>query len=70
MGFVSQADHHGGEHVLGWTCVWTKNKTLIYIAGSGSASAEVIVDFSPCPIETVKVHVQTQPGFVRGLSDG
>ncbi|KAG5617614.1 hypothetical protein H5410_017438 [Solanum commersonii] len=43
-------------------------KTLIYLAGS--ASAEVIADVALCPFEAVKVRVQTQPGFARGLSDG
>ncbi|XP_030461843.1 mitochondrial phosphate carrier protein 3, mitochondrial-like [Syzygium oleosum] len=46
----------------------TKYKTLIYLAGS--ASAEVIADIALCPFEAVKVRVQTQPGFARGLSDG
>ncbi|KAF8400044.1 hypothetical protein HHK36_015919 [Tetracentron sinense] len=46
----------------------TKYKTLIYLAGS--ASAEVIADIALCPMEAVKVRVQTQPGFARGLSDG
>ncbi|PON95683.1 Mitochondrial substrate/solute carrier [Trema orientale] len=46
----------------------TKYKTLIYLAGS--ASAEVIADVALCPMEAVKVRVQTQPGFARGLSDG
>lgn len=46
----------------------TKYKTLIYLAGS--ASAEVIADVALCPMETVKVRVQTQPSFARGLSDG
>ncbi|KAM7280896.1 hypothetical protein ACFE04_008030 [Oxalis oulophora] len=46
----------------------TKYKTLIYLAGS--ASAEVIADIALCPLEAVKVRVQTQPGFARGLSDG
>ncbi|XP_024976798.1 mitochondrial phosphate carrier protein 3, mitochondrial-like [Cynara cardunculus var. scolymus] len=46
----------------------TKYKTLIYLAGS--ASAEVIADVALCPFEAVKVRVQTQPGFARGLSDG
>ncbi|CAI0446729.1 unnamed protein product, partial [Linum tenue] len=46
----------------------TKYKTLIYLAGS--ASAEVIADVALCPLEAVKVRVQTQPGFARGLSDG
>lgn len=45
-----------------------KYKTLIYLAGS--ASAEVIADVVLCPFEAVKVRVQTQPGFARGLSDG
>ncbi|XP_057416359.1 mitochondrial phosphate carrier protein 3, mitochondrial-like [Lotus japonicus] len=45
-----------------------KYKTFIYLAGS--ASAEVIADVALCPMEAVKVRVQTQPGFARGLSDG
>ncbi|XP_050232815.1 mitochondrial phosphate carrier protein 3, mitochondrial-like [Mercurialis annua] len=45
-----------------------KYKTLIYLAGS--ASAEVIADIALCPFEAVKVRVQTQPGFARGLGDG
>ncbi|CAA2956199.1 mitochondrial phosphate carrier 3, mitochondrial-like [Olea europaea subsp. europaea] len=45
-----------------------KCKTLIYLAGS--ASAEVIADIALCPFEAVKVRVQTQPAFARGLSDG
>lgn len=46
----------------------TKYKTLIYLAGS--ASAEFIADVALCPFEAVKVRVQTQPGFAKGLSDG
>lgn len=45
-----------------------KYKTVIYLAGS--ASAEVIADVALCPMEAVKVRVQTQPGFAKGLSDG
>lgn len=45
-----------------------KYKTLIYLAGS--ASAELIADVALCPFEAVKVRVQTQPGFAKGLSDG
>ncbi|EPS68511.1 hypothetical protein M569_06257, partial [Genlisea aurea] len=45
-----------------------KYKTLVYLAGS--ASAEVIADIALCPFEAVKVRVQTQPGFARGLADG
>ncbi|GJY27662.1 mitochondrial phosphate carrier protein 3, mitochondrial [Tanacetum coccineum] len=32
--------------------------------------AEVIADIALCPMEAVKVRVQTQPGFARGLGDG
>lgn len=46
----------------------SKYKTLIYLASS--ASTEVIADVALCPFEAVKVRVQTQPGFARGLSDG
>ncbi|KAJ6848280.1 putative mitochondrial phosphate carrier protein 3, mitochondrial [Iris pallida] len=46
----------------------SKYKTLIYLAGS--ASAELIADVALCPMEAVKVRLQTQPGFARGLSDG
>lgn len=46
----------------------TKYKTLIYLAGA--ASSEVIADVALCPFEAIKVRVQTQPGFARGLSDG
>ncbi|KAL0464070.1 UNVERIFIED_CONTAM: Mitochondrial phosphate carrier protein 3, mitochondrial [Sesamum latifolium] len=45
-----------------------KYKTLIYLAGS--ASAEVVAGVALCPFEAVKVRVQTQPGFARGLADG
>nr|GFA78422.1 mitochondrial phosphate carrier protein 3, mitochondrial-like [Tanacetum cinerariifolium] len=45
-----------------------KSKTLIYLAGS--TSAEVIADIALCPMEAVKVRVQTQPGFAKGLGDG
>lgn len=45
-----------------------KYKTLIYLAGS--ASAEVIADVGLCPFEAVKVRVQTNPGFAKGLMDG
>ncbi|KAG5537273.1 hypothetical protein RHGRI_024652 [Rhododendron griersonianum] len=45
-----------------------KYKTLIYLAGS--ASTEVFADVALCPFEAVKVRIQTQPGFAKGLSDG
>lgn len=46
----------------------SKYKTLIYLAGS--ASAEVIADVALCPMEALKVRMQTQPGFTWGFSDG
>ncbi|KAG6420778.1 hypothetical protein SASPL_117317 [Salvia splendens] len=55
------SDVAGPEHAA-------KYKTLIYLAGS--ASAEFIADIALCPLEAVKVRVQTQPGFARGLADG
>lgn len=45
-----------------------KYKTLIYLGGS--ATAEFIADIGLCPFEAVKVRVQTQPGFAKGLADG
>lgn len=45
-----------------------KYKTLIFLAGS--ASAEFFADIGLCPFEAVKVKVQTQPGWAKGLSDG
>eukprot|EP00210_Caulerpa_lentillifera_P000564 g545.t1 len=45
-----------------------KYQTGIYLAGS--ASAEVIADVALCPMEAVKVKVQTTPGFAKGLMDG
>ncbi|RWW26255.1 hypothetical protein GW17_00009381 [Ensete ventricosum] len=55
------ADVTGPKHA-------SKYKTLIYLAGA--ASAEVIADIALCPMEAVKVRVQTQPLFARGLRDG
>lgn len=45
-----------------------KYQTVIYLAGS--ASAEFIADIALCPMEAVKVKVQTDHGFAKGLSDG
>ncbi|KAG6548907.1 hypothetical protein Mapa_009670 [Marchantia paleacea] len=45
-----------------------KYKTFIYLAGS--ASAEFFADIALCPMEAIKVRVQTKPGFANGLSDG
>lgn len=43
-------------------------KTLIFLASS--ASAQLIADVALCPFEAVKVQVQTQPRFAKGLVDG
>ena len=45
-----------------------KYKTILYLGSS--ASAEFIADIGLCPFEAVKVRVQTQPGFAKGLADG
>lgn len=43
-------------------------RTWVYMAAS--ASAEVIADVALCPWEAVKVRVQTNPGWAKGLTDG
>jgi len=45
-----------------------KHRTLLYTAASGSA--ELFADILLCPWETVKLKVQTIPGYGRGLVDG
>lgn len=46
-----------------------KNKTWIYLAGS--ASAEFFADIGLCPLEAVKVRMQTtMPPFAKGTFDG
>lgn len=45
-----------------------RNKTLIFFVSS--ASAQVFADVALCPFEAVKVRVQTQPAFAKGLADG
>lgn len=45
-----------------------KYQNVIYLAGS--ASAEFFADIALCPMEAVKVKVQTVPGFAKGLTDG
>lgn len=45
-----------------------KYQNIIYLAGS--ASAEFFADIALCPLEAVKVKVQTVPGFAKGLVDG
>jgi len=45
-----------------------ENRTLIHILSS--AGAEFFADIGLCPFEAVKVRVQTNPSFARGLLDG
>ncbi|KAJ0010280.1 hypothetical protein Pint_34057 [Pistacia integerrima] len=44
------------------------NRTSIFFLSS--ASAQIFADVALCPFESVKVRVQTQPHFAKGLSDG
>lgn len=45
-----------------------KYQDFVYLAAS--ASAEFIADVALCPMEAVKVRVQTSEGWAKGLSDG
>ncbi|KAI3704468.1 hypothetical protein L1987_74688 [Smallanthus sonchifolius] len=45
-----------------------QNKSLIFFLSS--ASAEVIANVALCPFEAIKVRVQAQPHFAKGLGDG
>ncbi|XP_043712871.1 mitochondrial phosphate carrier protein 1, mitochondrial-like [Telopea speciosissima] len=45
-----------------------QNRSLIYFISS--ASAQVFADVALCPFEAIKVRVQTQPNFAKGLGDG
>jgi solute carrier family 25 phosphate transporter 3 len=45
-----------------------KYRDLIFM--SASASAEIIADLALCPFEAVKVRIQTNPQFAKGLMDG
>lgn len=44
------------------------HQSVIYLAAS--ASAEMFADVMLCPLEAIKIRVQTQPGFAMGLCDG
>lgn len=44
------------------------NRSVIFFLSS--ASAQVFADVALCPFEAVKVRVQTQPSFAKGLADG
>ncbi|XP_004290075.1 PREDICTED: mitochondrial phosphate carrier protein 1, mitochondrial [Fragaria vesca subsp. vesca] len=45
-----------------------QNRSTIFFLSS--ASAQVFADIALCPFEAVKVRVQTQPRFAKGLVDG
>lgn len=45
-----------------------QNRSVIFFVSS--ASAQVFADVALCPFEAVKVRVQTQPHFAKGLADG
>jgi solute carrier family 25 phosphate transporter 3 len=45
-----------------------KYRDLVYLFAS--ASAEVIADVALCPFEAVKVRIQTNPHYAKGLLDG
>lgn len=47
------------------TYLW---RTSLYLAAS--ASAEFFADIALCPMEAVKVRIQTQPGFANTLREG
>jgi solute carrier family 25 phosphate transporter 3 len=66
LGAHESSDHHPHHHPQQQH--QQLQKTVIYLASA--ASAEVVADVALCPFEAVKVRVQTQPGFARGLFDG
>ena len=45
-----------------------KWRTTLYLAAS--ASAEFFADIALCPMEAVKVRIQTQPGWANNLREG
>lgn len=45
-----------------------QNKGVIFFLSS--ASAQIFADVALCPFEAVKVRVQTDPSFAKGLADG
>ncbi|KAB5561676.1 hypothetical protein DKX38_006633 [Salix brachista] len=45
-----------------------QNRSFVFFLSS--ASAQVFADVALCPFEAVKVRVQTQPTFAKGLADG
>lgn len=47
-----------------------RDQSRSFIFFLSSASAQVFADMALCPFEAVKVRVQTQPMFAKGLVDG
>ncbi|GMH13480.1 hypothetical protein Nepgr_015321 [Nepenthes gracilis] len=45
-----------------------QHRSLVFFISS--ASAQVFADVALCPFEAIKVRVQTQPNFAKGLADG
>ena len=45
-----------------------QNRNFVFFLSG--ASAQVFADVALCPFEAVKVRVQTQPTFAKGLADG
>jgi len=45
-----------------------KYRDVVYLFSS--ASAELIADVALCPFEAIKVRIQTNPSYARGLMDG
>ncbi|KAJ7944027.1 Phosphate carrier protein mitochondrial-like [Quillaja saponaria] len=45
-----------------------RNRSFVFFVSS--ASAEVFANLALCPFEAVKVQVQAQPSFAKGLADG
>ncbi|KAJ0009820.1 hypothetical protein Pint_34060 [Pistacia integerrima] len=51
----------------GPSSLWRGWTSIFFLS---SASAQIFADVALCPFESVKVRVQTQPHFAKGLSDG
>ncbi len=45
-------------------------QNFIFSSNRFVLAAEFFADIALCPFEAVKVRVQTQPGFAKGLLDG
>ncbi|CAN1824922.1 Mitochondrial phosphate carrier protein 1, mitochondrial [Linum perenne] len=47
---------------------YQRNRSVVFF--TSSATAELFANLCLCPFEAIKVQVQAQPGFARGLIDG